>query len=280
MSATNAALTLQTTVSGDIVINGAGSLDVQDAATFAGTVGLNGVTTVSTDIDLTLAGTENIAITSDLAGTVNVLSLITTPSASAGTTRGFFIQQASSANTNGLDAALYIDNADDGLAIPAAISIQNSGGGGYTAVIDNAGTLISGAELNLLDGHDVALVDTNDAVATAITGTGALAAGSLAAGFTTVAVGQGGTGATTFTANGVLYGNTTGAVLVTAAGTTGQCLTGATGAAPAWTACTCLVTLQNAYDNGNTITTSDARNITLTYADTATDANLTISTAT
>src|SRR3989338_10291986 len=176
MSATNAALTLQTTVSGDIVINGAGSLDVQDAATFAGTVGLNGVTTVSTDIDLTLAGTENVAITSDLAGTVNVLSLIATPSASAGTTRGFFIQQADSANGNGLECALYIDNADTGLAIPAAISIQNSGGGGYTTLIDNAGTLISGAELNLLDGHDVALVDTNDAVATAITGTGALAA--------------------------------------------------------------------------------------------------------
>src|SRR5438045_7523224 len=35
-------------------------------------------------------------------------------------------------------------------------------------------TTIGFAELNLLDGHDVALVDTNDAVATAITGTGAL----------------------------------------------------------------------------------------------------------
>lgn len=42
---------------------------------------------------------------------------------------------------------------------------------------------VSNTELNLLDGHAAALVDTDDAVATAITGTGALGAGSIAAGF-------------------------------------------------------------------------------------------------
>lgn len=52
----------------------------------------------------------------------------------------------------------------------------------------------------------------------------------------TLPVGNGGTGATTFTANGVLYGNTTSAVGVTAAGTTGQVLIGNTGAAPSWAA--------------------------------------------
>ena len=45
---------------------------------------------------------------------------------------------------------------------------------------------------------------------------------------------NGGTGATTFTANGILYGNTTSAVGVTAAGTTGQVLTATTGSAPTW----------------------------------------------
>ncbi len=48
----------------------------------------------------------------------------------------------------------------------------------------------------------------------------------------TLPVGNGGTGATTFTANGVLYGNTTGAVQVTAAGTNGQLLLGVTAGAP------------------------------------------------
>ena len=47
-------------------------------------------------------------------------------------------------------------------------------------------------------------------------------------------VGQGGTGATTFTQYGLLYGNNTSALQVTAAGTTGQILVGTTGAAPTW----------------------------------------------
>jgi len=47
-------------------------------------------------------------------------------------------------------------------------------------------------------------------------------------------VGQGGTGATTFTANGIVYGNSTSALQVTVAGTTGQILIGNTSAAPSW----------------------------------------------
>ncbi len=47
-------------------------------------------------------------------------------------------------------------------------------------------------------------------------------------------VGNGGTGATTLTANGVLLGNGTSAVSATAVGTTGQVLVGNTGAAPTW----------------------------------------------
>jgi len=45
-------------------------------------------------------------------------------------------------------------------------------------------------------------------------------------------VANGGTGAATFTTNGVLIGNGTSAITATAAGTTGQVLTGVTGSAP------------------------------------------------
>jgi len=45
---------------------------------------------------------------------------------------------------------------------------------------------------------------------------------------------NGGTGATSLTANGIVYGNGTSAVGVTAVGTTGQVLVGNTGAAPSW----------------------------------------------
>jgi hypothetical protein len=69
-------------------------------------------------------------------------------------------------------------------------------------------------------------------------------------------VAQGGTGAGSFTSNGILYGNGTSAVQVTAAGTTGQCLVGNTGSAPSWSSCSSTVTLQNAYANGNTISKS------------------------
>ena len=47
-----------------------------------------------------------------------------------------------------------------------------------------------------------------------------------------IIVAEGGTGAGTFTSHGVLLGNTTSAITATAAGTTGQILTGITGSAP------------------------------------------------
>ena len=157
--------------------------------TWSGANTFNSQSTFNTDVDYTFNGSENLAVTSDLAGSVNVLSVITTPSATTGTTNGIFVQQADSANTNGLDNALTIDNADTSLAITAALKIQNSGGGGYTTIIDNQGTLISGAELNLLDGHSSALVDTATTGTIAITGTGILGAGSIASGFGAIDVG-------------------------------------------------------------------------------------------
>lgn len=51
---------------------------------------------------------------------------------------------------------------------------------------------------------------------------------------TDLAVADGGTGASTFTSNGVLIGNGTSAITATAAGTTGQVLVGNTGGAPSW----------------------------------------------
>ena len=55
---------------------------------------------------------------------------------------------------------------------------------------------------------------------------------------TALTVANGGTGAQTFTDNGVLFGNLTAAIGATAEGATGQCLIGNTGSAPSWSACT------------------------------------------
>ena len=80
----------------------------------------------------------------------------------------------------------------------------------------------------------------------------------------TLGVANGGTGATTFTANGVVYGNTTSALLVTAAGTTGQVLVGNTGAAPSWATLTGIgVTSFSAGTTGFTPSTATTGAITL-----------------
>jgi hypothetical protein len=59
----------------------------------------------------------------------------------------------------------------------------------------------------------------------------------------TLTVSSGGTGASTLTANGVLYGNGTSAIGATAAGTTGQVLTANTGAAPTWSSVSGVTTI-------------------------------------
>jgi hypothetical protein len=57
-------------------------------------------------------------------------------------------------------------------------------------------------------------------------------------GYGLLPVANGGTGATTLTANGVLYGSGTSAIAATAVGTTGEVLVGNTGGAPSWAALT------------------------------------------
>jgi len=124
------------------------------------TITVNGTATFNTDVNLTFSGTENLALTSDLAGTVDIISIIATPSSSAGTTQGLFIQQADSANSNGLDSAIVINNADTNLAITDAIKITNTGGGAFTNYINapnftvsNSGNVTLGlqGELRLAD---------------------------------------------------------------------------------------------------------------------------------
>lgn len=80
----------------------------------------------------------------------------------------------------------------------------------------------------------------------------------------TLPVAAGGSGATTFTANGVLYGSGTSAFGVTAVGTTGQVLVGNTGAAPSWSTLSSLgVTSFSAGTTGLTPNTATTGAVTL-----------------
>jgi DNA-binding transcriptional MerR regulator len=66
----------------------------------------------------------------------------------------------------------------------------------------------------------------------AITGVGVITTGSWQG--STVGVGFGGTGATSFTSNGLVYGNGSGALLATAAGTAGQLVLASAGGVPSF----------------------------------------------
>ena len=113
---------------------------------------------------------------------------------------------------------------------------QFSGAGQITA---GTGLTKSGNTINAIGtadrisvGADAINIDTGYVGQSSITTLGTIGTGTWAA--TDVAVAHGGTGVSTFTSNGILYGNGTGAVQVTAAGTDTYLLYSNSGT-PAWT---------------------------------------------
>ena len=109
--------------------------------------------------------------------------------------------------------------------IPSSYDFSASTANFGTATITNAtwngstiGTAYGGTGLTSFGSANYALYSTSSST---------LAAGTLP-------IEAGGTAKTTFTSNGVVYGNGTSALGVTAAGTTGQVLVGNTGSAPSW----------------------------------------------
>lgn len=143
-------VTLDTGATGGTIAIGGATATVLNLSRTGQTTTVNGAlavnqnATFNSNVIMTFGGTENLATTSDLAGTVNGISFIGTPSATAGATNGVFVQQASSANANGLDNALTIDNANSTLPIGSAINISNSGGGGFTNLISNPNFTVDG----------------------------------------------------------------------------------------------------------------------------------------
>jgi len=170
-----------------------------------------------------------------------------------------------------------------------SIRDQSDATGGYTIyggqlnssgnyVIQPAGTVELMANTNVTGTLNVTgNVDTNGSLTVGnadqfvISNTGVVTSGTWNG--STIGVPYGGTGATTFTSGGVLYGNGTGALLATAAGGATQCLLG--GATPTWGTCTA-TNLQGTYDASSpaTIDLSDNKNFTINAADTATDSSI------
>ncbi|MEK7075591.1 MAG: hypothetical protein AAB948_02260, partial [Patescibacteria group bacterium] len=133
-------------------------------------------------------------------------------------------QATSNVTDNLVDSLLLLDNADTvtlgTTVVTDAIKITNTGGAGYTNFLNTPTIDISAA------GAITGAASYNGLVVTA--NTGVITTGTWNG--TTIAVANGGTGATTFTANGVLYGNTTGAIQATAQGAANTVLVANAGA--------------------------------------------------
>ncbi len=174
--------TLSDAGSGDISISGSGSetaavtVDIVDDALDFTELG----DTLTLDAALSISGSASRTIdwsrtlTNATAENAMTISTIATDTTSA-TSSQFGLYVDNVASTEALDASIVLDNSDTDDVVGTAIKIIDAGGG-FTSVIDNAGTLISGAELNRLDGKDAALVDQNDL--TASDGSGATSSGS------------------------------------------------------------------------------------------------------
>lgn len=280
-----------------------GGLDIDDIFVVAD----GGAVTANTDVTFTFAGAEDFAITSDLAtaGTLNVQSIIGTPSSTDGTIRGLLIQQASSANSAGIDTGILLDNADDGLAITDGIKFTSSGGGAFTNFLETPSIDISGAGAIsgatgitssgtiTFSGLSTAGVVLNSAAGvlsttaqlsalrggTGIDTSGSTGVPSISSGTwsvnTVLPLSLGGTNKNlTAVAGGVVYTDSD-SIEVTSAGTSGQCLQSSGSSAPAWGACDNSATTPFTTSGGIIDKTTVGDRLRLLYGDAA-DVQLTI----
>lgn len=111
-----------------------GSLVIDQSSAFKGGVNMD------------FSAGQSLNITSDLNGDSSAISVVGTPSATAGDKNGVFIQQSKSdaGAANGLSGALSIDNANSSVPINTAIRITNSGGAGYTNLITSPNFTVTG----------------------------------------------------------------------------------------------------------------------------------------
>jgi hypothetical protein len=109
--------------------------------------------------------------------------------------------------TGTIDAGLLFATSGSGAVLTTAIDLSDADIVNALSLGSNdvlvGGVTISSVEFARLDGKDAALVDVNDAVVTAITGTGALDAGSITANFGAINI-----GADNFTTTGVVNTDT------------------------------------------------------------------------
>lgn len=145
--------------------------------------------------------------------------------------------------------------------------VAGSASGTYLGV--NAATGFAGDLMNLqVDGTTKLKVDATGAVTTGVWQA------------TTIGATYGGTGLNTYATGDLLYASNATTLARLPIGANGLCLT-SNGTTVGWGPCVAAgaLSLQGVYDGGNTITTTNARDLSITLANTATDPNMLVNIA-
>ncbi len=158
------ALSIASGGGGDITIDGADELIVQDAAVF------NGQASFNTDVDVVLGDSENLSIGSTITGTtaVSVLNMVVTNNTSSGTQNLALLQNAAGSGIT--DGLLVLDNADTDTAVGGGIVITSAAGG-----------ITNGIDVSDSDIGNALLFGANDVIGTNFTIAGASGAVTLGA---------------------------------------------------------------------------------------------------
>jgi hypothetical protein len=227
------------------------------AAVFTGSLGVTGLTTLNGDLviqtgdSFTFNGDAFTDLTGDgLQDSAGALSVDTTVCRTSGNCAG--VGGTGDILNNGQPGSVRVGSNNANSTILESnnvdrLTIDSTGLATFSGAVTGTGLMTLNGNLTIQTGDTFTF---NSDAFTDLTGTGLLiSGGALQASLGTsvdltsevngtLPVANGGTGAVTFTSNGVLYGNGTGPLQATAAGSTGQCLLATTGSAPAWGACT------------------------------------------
>jgi len=196
-----------------LTITGTGSIPSSFATDSGTAVPSGGVLTVHGVSPLTTSGSGSTV-------SISIGSVI--PIADGGT------NATSMANTDGV---VYFDGTRlVTTAVGTATYVLTSNGAGLAPTFQAAAS----GGIVTLDGDSGSATGSTVTISGGTTGLTTTASSATMDLTGTLIVGNGGTGATTFTSHGVLLGNATGAITATANGTTGQLFTATTGSAPGW----------------------------------------------